>query len=98
MVKKKTFFFQKQAITPKNCEVALENSTENILVRFLQHPVWESSFCLFAKIRGSPNLKMLFTQFLMILTIAGELRYFSYVHARLAHNMCYVINDVVYFG
>ena len=51
------FFFQNQAITPKNCEVALKNSTEKILVRFLQHPVRESSFCLFAKIRGSPNLR-----------------------------------------
>ena len=41
---------------------------------------------------------MLFTQFLIILTIAGELCYFGQVQARLAHNMCYVINDVIYFG
>ena len=38
---------------------------------------------------------MLFTQFLIILTIAGELCYFGQVQARLAHNMCYVINDII---
>ena len=38
---------------------------------------------------------MLFMQFLIILTIAGELCYFGQVQARLAHNMCYVINDVI---
>ena len=39
---------------------------------------------------------MLFTQFLIILTIAGELCYFSQVQARLARNMCCVINDVIW--
>ena len=38
---------------------------------------------------------MLFTQFLIILIIAGELCYFSQVQARLAHNMRYVIDDVI---
>ena len=40
---------------------------------------------------------MLFTQFLIILTIAEELCYFGQVQARFAHNMCYVINAVIYF-
>ena len=38
---------------------------------------------------------MLFTKFLIILTIAGELCCFGQVQARLAHIMCYVINDVL---
>ena len=34
-------------------------------------------------------------QFLIILTIAGELCYFSQAQARLAHNICYIINDAI---